>query len=379
MSDSRRATVLILDDGEDQSALAEHLDSTDLVRARVLHPNDLESNDLLKTDLVLIDYQLDDWPERDELSQLALKPRDGLALASILRRHAQEHEKNSPTAIAILTGKIDKLATPLPYEHREHILAHMNGLEWVFQKSKAEVDSPLVIQIAELATAVARLPQKWIVEDAQSLSQLAKLLGIEPEAPVSDKLLEDVEDCTPPIHELSEWSHGLAVLRWLLHRILPYPCFLWDTHHVAARLTVDHKGFLEALIKNDKLNGLLGDCEYKGILAKFLGRKWWRSRIEFLLWETTGGQSADPKIVRKRIAEVIGEELPPSQPPVNPLICINSDYQALDQFYSITESVRIRPDDWPPYADQAWTTVESAKSEPKLGSLVIQEDRDRLS
>jgi len=38
------------------------------------------------------------------------------------------------------------------------------------------------------------------------------------------------------------------------------------------------------------------------------------------------------------------------------------------------ESVRIRPDDWPSYADQAWTTIEMAKNEPKLRAIVIRED-----
>lgn len=377
MSEPRRPTVLILDDQE-ESALALHLNSTYRVVAKVLHPNDVDLDDLRETDLMLVDFQLDHWPERDGLSQLALSPPDGLALACVLRRHSQGQERDSPTAIAILTGKIEKLANPLPYEHREHILADMNNLEWVFQKTPSQEPAPLVTQIVELASAVASLPQRWVSEEARPMSELMRLLGVASDVPDRETLWNEVEACLPPIHELSEWSHGLAVLRWLLHRILPYPCFLWDTYHLAARLTLDHKAFLRALNENAILSDLLGTCRYEGVLESFLGPKWWRSRVESLLWDITDGQSADPSVVRRQFAAKIAAEIPTSEPRVNPLVCVNTDFRPLDQFYSIRESVRIRPDDWPPFADQPWTTIQLARSEPKLNSVVLFEDRSRL-
>lgn len=369
--------ILIIDDQEEQSALAQHLGSTGLVSARLLHPNDVALDDLLAADLVLVDYRLDNWPERDAVSQLSLTPPDGLAVAFLLRRHLQDCEKDSPTSIAMLTGQIEKLASPLPVEHREHVIAHMNNLEWVFQKAKPNEDARLVTQLIDLASAVSSLPQRWDITVAP-MSQLAELLNIVPGEPVSEKLLEEVESCNPPIHELSQWSHGLTVLRWVLQKILPYPCFLWDGHYLAARLAIDYGSFISTLDEREKFRDLLGTAKYEGILSKFSGTRWWRSRVEFLLWELTEGQSADPDVVRQQISARLGVELSPSNPATNPIVCINTDYQPLDTFYSIKESVRIRPDDWPPYADQAWTTIELAKSEKRLNSLVLLEDIERL-
>jgi len=369
--------ILIIDDQEEQSALAQHLGSTGLVSAKLLHPNDVTLDDLLSVDLVLVDYRLDDWPERDAISQLSLSPPDGLAVAFLLRRHLHGGEKDSPTSIAMLTGQIEKLASPLALERREHVLAHMNNLEWVFQKAKPNEDSRLITQLVDLATAVSSLPQRWGTE-IEPMSQLAQLLSVSPDAPLSDKLLEEVEACNPPIHELSRWSHGLTVLRWVLQRILPYPCFLWDGHYLAARLAISYGSFVSALSDNDKCRKFFEPAEYEGILSNFSGSRWWRSRVEFLLWELTGGQSADPDLIRQQFGKHVGIDFLASEPAINPIVCINTDYQPLDRFYSIKDSVRIRPDDWPPYADQAWTTVELARSEPKLKSLVLLEDKERL-
>src|ERR1041384_2622917 len=374
---SRKPIILIVDDSDTETSLQHDLNGTGAVEARVLHPNDVEHKNIRKADLVLVDFQLEDCPQRDERHALALKPSDGLALSSILRRYAHESEKDSPTAIAILTGKIDKLASPLPFENREHVLAHMNNLEWVFQKAKPGEESRLRIQIVDLASAVTRLPPRWTGDEA--ISQLASLLGLESEDPANGRLLQDIETCSPPIHELSDWSHGLAVLRWILHRILPYPCFLWNTHYMAARLAVDHEGLALALESNNKLEGFLKPASYQGILSSLLGPRWWRSQVENLLWELTEGQSGDPEVVRSRINAISETEMPASKPPVHPIVCVNSNYEALSEFHSIDESVRIRPDDWPPYADQARTTIELAKSEPKLRSLVLIEDKTHLA
>jgi len=375
---SRKPVVLIVDDNETQSSLQQHLESSGTVTAKVLHPKDVEFDDLRQSDLVLVDFQLDNWPERDELDQLSLQPSDGLALAAIFRRYAQESEKESPTAIAILTGKIDKLASPLPYENREHALAYLNNLEWVFQKAKPGKDPRLAVQVVDLSSAVTRLPPQWTGEGKQAMSQLAHLLSVDSQDSANERLLEDVDSCAPPIHELSEWSHGLAVLRWMLHRILPFPCFLWNTHYLASRLAIDHAALVTAIARDKKLEQALKPAKYEGILSNFLGHRWWRSQIENWLWDLTEGHSGDPEVVRKQINDLAKSNLPPSKPAVNPIVCVNSDYRPLEQFYSIDDSVRIRPDDWPPYADQAWTTIELAKSEPKLRSLVLHEDKSRL-
>ncbi len=380
MDKPETSNILILDDRTDEhSSIKLQLEQSDHIRVKVLHPQEVTVEDLLTAHLVLVDYQLEAWQERNSLDAISLKPPDGLALASVLRRYLYDREQASPTAFALYTGKIEKLAHPFPPDYREHALASINNLEWVFQKAKPDTQTSVASQIIELADAVSVLPQSWSSgSEGQPMRQLAELLNIQFDEAQDEPLLADVEACLPPIHELSQWSHGLAVLRWLLQRILPFPCFLSDTFRLAARFRIDHEALRDALGEGKPLREKLDSCAYNGILANFLGERWWRSRIESFLWEITEGNSADVKAVQRAIKEAAHDELLLSTPPDHPVVCVNTHYQPLNTFYTMEESVRIRPDDWPAYADQAWTTIELARSEPKLHALVIREDLELL-
>ena len=366
-------TILVIDDDE-STALKTKSTIGRLSKVRNRHPQEVELADLLSADLVLVDYELTYWPERDGLSTLSLKPIDGLALVSILQRHVYGRNNESPTAFALYTGKFASLANPLPPEHREHALAHINNLEWVFQKGKSSGTD----QIIELASSVRELPRTWPKRENDQMALLATLLGIPKKKGIRDHLLSDVAACLPPIHELSEWTHGQAVLRWLLHRILPYPCFLWDSYRLAARFRIDHQNLVQALKKGQPLQKKLQDCEYKGILSQFLGPRWWRTSVEQFLWEGTNGKSSDFSEAASFIRKQANSKLASSEPSDFPVVCVNENYQPLDKLSAVKDAVRIRPDDWPAFADHAWATINLVKSEQKLRALVIQEDREKL-
>jgi hypothetical protein len=377
MAKANVATVLIVDDQGEGTSLAALL-LTKKVASKVVHPEEVTLADVIEADLVLVDYKLDNWEWTAKAdTPVSRQPRDGLALAAVLRRHVHDREKDSPTAFAILTGMIEQLAAPLPSEHREHVLARICNLEWVFQKAKPDEEYNVGDQVAALAAAVRKLPKQWPVSDAdEAMRQLAEILAFDPEDP---QQLEDVAACIPPVHELSQWSHGLAIIRWLLHRILPYPCFLWDSHYLAARLRVDHAWLREALVENAPLRKWLESARYKGLLSEFSGERFWRAKIELLLWEKTAQQSFDTERTWEALAKITRQDVKGSDPPDHPIVCVNSDYQPLEKFESIDDAVRIRPDDWPSYADQPWTRIELALDEPRLGALVVAEDRGRLN
>lgn len=373
--------ILIVDDRADEVTLTEHLRQHQKVTATALNPEEVTASDLKAADLVLVDYQLDDetWPQRQE-GPIARQPKDGLALASLLRRHAHGVEKDSPTAFGILSSNVPALALPLPADNRLHVLARLNGLEWVFEKSTPRKPDRLGEQVVELATAITKLPERWPTDDAEEAArQLMNVLGLETESNDHAQLLEDVTACIPPIHELSEWSHGLAIIRWLLHRILPYPCFLWDSYHLAARLRVDHRWLDETLSSASTLASWLHEAQYDGMLSQFAGRRWWRGRVERLLWVATGQQSFDVNAVYKAVSDKHGADAKRSSPPDHPLVVVNRNCEPLEQFSAKSECVRIRPDDWPPYADQPWTTVNLASSESRLRAIVVNEDREKLN
>ena len=220
------------------------------------------------------------------------------------------------------------------------------------------------------------LPRAWPVDDSEATRSLVEKLLSVPDYPWAGNAWDDIESCRPPIHELVERSHGLAFLRWLLQRILPYPCFLWETHRLAARLRIRHASLVAALEAG--LREVLEPVRYKGQLAEFLGPRWWRSGVEGLLWEITKGNPFDPARVRSLLAERAKVPLEASRSE-QPLVCVDQDYQPLPEDYNQSEAVRIQPDDWPPYAEQAWTTIALARAESRLGALVLDADRDRLA
>lgn len=371
-----RPAVLIIDDEPDEprplrAALAGR------VNVAIAHPQEVKREHLQRADLALVDLRLERWPERDALDALALRPQNGLALAAVLRAHTEELRAESPTAFAIYSSYLPDLSGNLPPESREHIIARAHNLEWAFPKGRINDGIRLDVQIASLARAVCKLPTSWPKDQPNRLRNVVKqLLRLAGRGPWVMRAWQDMETCRAPIHELSERSHGLAFLRWLLHRILPYPCFLWDINRLAVRLRVTQKSLNLALKRNKAFKSALEVFQYKGILYDFLGPRWWRSGVEAFLWEVTRGNPFDPKslhdapVLRRAKLEAIEVN--------EPVVCIDGNYRTLPQVSDVSSGVRIQPDDWPAYAEQAWTTIDLAKSDVSLSPLVLEEDRERL-
>lgn len=373
MSEQQPPIILFVDDNPEEID-ASHFGSD--ATAKVRSPSDVDAQDLKDCNLVLVDYRLEDWPDRDKTACIALKPLNGLALAATLRSHAAE-VSGSPTAFAIHSAHLPDLAGGLPPQSREHAIASANNLEWVFAKPRASELSRWSAQVLSLARGVGRLPKAWPDELAKAEKELSGLLGAPLEGPWADRALNDIRACHPPLHELSLWTHGMAIIRWLLHRILPYPCFLFNLPYLAARLRVTTRSLSKALENTTELSRALHALEYTGILGGFLGPRWWRVGIENFLWEITAGRSADVSIVRESVSALAPAQLEPTETDF-PIVWVNRDYNVQLEFSDVGRAVRIQPDDWPPYADEAWTTIDLARSEPILGALVLEADRERL-
>ncbi len=375
MGGTTKPHVVVVDDNPDAERTSLDLWESD-VQFTVLHPKELTKQKLEEADLVLVDYLLEDWPERDALDEIGLQPVNGLALAAVLRAHSRSVP--TPTAFALRSAHLDDISAPfLPSESRLYVLARANNLEWVFPKQSGGKAKEIIHQIAILASAVRRLPEHWPTEDVDKTRQLLeKFMAVPEDVSWCGQAWLDIVACHPPIHELVEASHGLAFLRWLLHRILPYPCFLLDTHHLATRLRLTYSSLQDAL--TGELGSVLNPFQYHGALADFLGPRWWRSGIETFVWDVTEGNSFDPQYLRDRLSEKVGVKLEPSASS-QPVVCIDKDYQPLPDACDPTQVLRIQPDDWPPYADQAWTTIALARENPHLAALVLEQDRDQLA
>ncbi|MGH6689500.1 MAG: hypothetical protein ACREF4_02320 [Gammaproteobacteria bacterium] len=356
-----------------QSAIVERLELAG-VSASAVHPQVVELDAIVESDLVLVDYVLDHWPERDELDVPGVQPRRGAALIAVFRDHLDElHVKAGvpPVAFALRTGRIDKIPSRFPQPITQHAYARANNFEWIFDKEEHET-APR--RIAELANAVRRLPDDW-EQVGRGLGLAGDLLALPDEIWASDAE-RDALACHPPLHELSTASDGLAFLRWILHRILPYPCFLYDRHRLSVRLGVPNRKLETAISPDGDLSGLsrlLDPARYSGVLAYFLGPHWWRAGVESILWDATEGEPFSPQVLRRLVEREVGSIDAPTYR--FPVLGIQNDYQYLDSPLELESAIRVQPDDWPSFAEDAWTTLELIERYPNLAAIAVENSR----
>ena len=365
--------VLIVDDHADAER-AKFVTSNSTMKLVVRHPGDLSKSDLADADVVVVDFKLDDsWEKRDSLNEIALQPLNGLAVIAVL----QSHERlihGSPTAFVLRSAHLTELLPDFAADSRLHVIAGQNNVDWVLTKNVG-IDKQTA-QIQCLAGATSSLPETWPSDDPQLLIELVQDWLALPEATWRHLAWQDVEDCHPPIHELSVRKHGMRLVRWMTQRILPYPCFLLTTDRLATRLRVTRRSLQTALPNG--LNELFATAVYCGALEGFdETERWWRSGLESVLWELTEGRSFDNDHTRELLNQRCGGALVACELR-QPVLCLDREFQFLEEPCELADAVRIQPDDWPVYADQAWALAREACDEPRLAAATIAADREKL-
>ncbi|MEV8375207.1 hypothetical protein AB0P21_20910 [Kribbella sp. NPDC056861] len=375
--------VLFVDDGDlTETSVTEEALGVSSLQTRIRHPEEVNATDLGWADLVVVDYFLEDWQERDAAASAARAPMNGLAVAATLRssllpslRARREYKELPvrPVAFALWSGNLAEASFGLPEVVLPHVFSRENNLEWAFRRQdllSGEGDNLLA-----LARAVATLPEVWSSREGESAGQLWRLLGLRSDGnDWSHQAETDVLDCRPPLHELGERSRGLVLLRWLLHRIFPYPCFLMDERQLCVRLRVE--SLPEDGSDGDGLRPALVPYEYTGTLAGFGGKRWWRAGVEEWLFQQTEGAAGDSRAVAE-LAKDLGAKT--EREWLRPVIVITEDLARADGLVEVEQSVRVRPDDWPPYADDAFARIEDVTRHSTLMALVNPADRYLIS
>lgn len=372
MPASTRPNVLIIDDHADDERAKLRTFEPD-VAWNVRHPNDMDEADLQDAAVVVIDYVLDDWPDRDATPTIALRPLDGLALAAVLRSHA-ERLAASPTAFVLRSAHLRRLSSGFPPEGRVHVIAQQHNLEWVLDKNDSFDQQ--TAQILNLSAAVESLPEDWPSDDPNAMRQIVESWLALPDERWRELAWQDIEDCHSPWQQIVERNDGLRFVRWFAQRILPYPCFLWTTGRLAARLRATHESLLDGLSKG--LADSFKPAQYVGQLSNFLGLRWWCSGCEAILWDMTEGNSFDVERTRDLLNRYCDNALVRSSA-AEPVLCIDDDFNVGAKVCDLSNAVRVQPDDWPPYAEQAWAPLELAQNHGRLRACVIQMDRGRLT
>jgi len=363
-------TILVVDDEPEKVALFQGQAD---VTVSVVHPQDLEKKDLVSANAILVDQVLNNWT-LDPTPSFSCTPTDGLALAAIIRSHLRSLDSGAPTAVCLYSGALSTLVDEV--EPQEHLVARAFGLEWAFPKQPRAEMPTIDVQVASLARAVEVLPRSWTADDPDQLAeQLTALLGLGDQAWLAGAWGE-VERSRPPMHRLSAWTDGLAVLRWLLHRILPYPCFLLSLPLLALRLRADVTWLRTALGSSEALRTAFAPADYQGALAGFLGARWWSAGVDHQIRDVLGDGSGSYKSLHDWLAKTSGLDFVPlATPEPVPTYDETGRFQSLEPMRSC---VRIQLDDWPAFADDSWTRADTALETPALRRLVLAADMNVL-
>ena len=374
MPDENLPRILIVDDEETS---AHELGLIELAKTRALHPSDVNLSDLQWADLVLMDFFLDNWAERDKLEEVSLQPPNGLALAAVLREHADADNKSDHnyTAFAIHSAHIGDISERLHTTNRTpSVVARLNNLEWAFDKA----ESSRFDQSAVLADAVRQVSAAWLaVKTGGFETATAELLRLAANAPWSERAADDVVLCQIPLSDFSAGTNGLLFLRWLLHGILPYPTFLLAMHWVAARLRITPGSLRLVLEGPSELAIELAACQYLGVLASFDGSRWWRAAVDQYVWDLRAAGARDPDAFHRELERLAGFALERVDG-ASPAVCVDRELKPRDGLCALESVVRLVPDLWPAYADPAYAEVDLVRDDADLSSIVHPLDRARV-
>lgn len=365
--------VLFVDDrperlGGLRSMLADRGVLTDAV-----DPQELEVEQLADVHLVSVDQYLGDpWeaylasPEGPQTA--AARPQDGVAVAAAIA--SQLTAAGSRAAICLHTAELEHLGEGVPAAHREALLAASHDLDWVFPFDGA-AGAGLADRLVAMAEAMAALPARW---DAAAGDFGTTWLGLPPDQEWTGYAVQQVEDCRPPAHGLSSNTRGRAFVRWLAQRVLPYPAFLLDDLHAAVLLGVTPESLL-TLVQTVPQSVLTS--RYDGPLASFAGRRWWRAGLQDLLFRADSDETDPPVDRAAALSEQLGVAVEPL-PVSRPVVGYDAEGRQLPAPLERAEAIRLQPDGWPVFADDAWSSRAAAAEDAALRALVVHADRTQL-
>jgi hypothetical protein len=370
---NRPPRIVLIDDNESELRPLSDIVQRAGASCEVRSPDDIDEALLVRADLVVVDHTLDDWVQSLPTEHISRIPLNGVALAAVLRQralrlHELQHKEFPPTGFALITGLPDTLG-PIPSERRPHVISRLNNVEWFWEK-KTEAGQ-LASQMISLARAIVTLPE-WIGTPLGTIDALTAYLGVPGNEPLSARFADAIQRCRPPIHHLAKRSHGLVILRWLLHRILPHTAFLVDQLHLAARLGITVESLSGALLVESAASTMLRNLQYAGPLADFDGPRWWRDGVEQCLWDITNGQSANRDAVLSALNDRGMSKLDRVSV-MRPVVTVNPDLRHENTFSSFDDVLPLQLDDWPSYAEPAYIRKNELEQHPEMKMYIARD------
>jgi hypothetical protein len=342
--------IVLVDDKEDVQTLVDDINLLQAgASAELSAPDAVTAEELRKADLVLLDYDISGWTPALKVPDLQ-RPQDGLGFASVVRSYFRA--ENHHGAVALLSDKLDQLAKGLTVDASEQAVARLHNLEWAFPKSEPEVPPPLAERIIGLARASRNARQIWPNATHRDPKCLESFLDFDGATPWSAHGRVMLNAAQPPVADLAAVSRGQAVLRWLAQRVLPYPGLLIDAAHTCVMLGLDPAGLDAPGDGSRELRDRLAPYCYSGVLADFTSPRWWKAGVQHLVAELSDGR---PRIDAEGMEKFRAEfDNPPD--PIGPdlVVTLDEKLQQSGQTTPRRSAVRLRPDDWPIFADPAF-------------------------
>ncbi len=378
-ADTSPVRVLFIDDEADRLERTVGAGLPATVRATFRAPNHVTGTELGASDVAMVDYNLVHWHEAQTgvglvasttAGVLSGLPRNGLVVISSLRALAEDHPATA-TACALFTGEAMQLPGFSMAANHRHLLARSLGVEWIFQKNETEF-LPQVVSLGRAARALPATPPTTVRAASE---ELLRLLAMPAQAWAVDAE-EQILASAPPLVTAASATQGLGLLRWLLHQILPYPTFLMDARHLAARLRVTPASLAAALNADSALVQALAPARFTGALAEFAGPRWWRAGVNDIVWRLTAGNPHRSELETQLTHLSAQLQFSSARQPV---AALNADLEVTDEQVDVTEAVEVRPEGWPAFADPAWLPTRILTEAPDLASAVVARDRGRSS
>jgi hypothetical protein len=289
-----------------------------------------------------------------------------------------------PTTVLISSALESAIKEPLGPVERHHVIAQRRGVEWIGDKSIETWRR--VVQLADGAAVISDALKPAQEEGkplgTYDLEQLCYgVLQVPKDAAWGNSAQRQVDRARPPREvPLLPPATARALLGWLISHVLPYPSFLLTDAQAALRLQITPvsyralAGAIEGEGDRTSHRTLLAASCYKGPLANFLGRRWWRAGIDDLAWQLSQEPDGyDPALERLGGAAGLEKLLQPE-----PVLVADADLVETDEVSDASECVRVTDEDFPANVEPAWVRIVDLQDNRELKAKVIYEDRDLL-
>lgn len=246
---------------------------------------------LPKASLILLDQKFN-----ENADPLSLKASDGSSFVAHLRSWSRRN-KTALAPLVLFTNDAQSIENEIPsvgpaipldgsFEGKEHLFAPSLDVEWILFKV-AEDASARIQQLVDGFVSACGVAGK----NGVSLHELEALLKLPADKDWTENAQAELRAARAPISQLDDNTDDpfgpTQALRWLCHRALPYPGFLFSDRYAAWALGISVEVFQSIAAMECATPWLneLKSAHYRGPLDQFLERRWWKAGIDYLVWE----------------------------------------------------------------------------------------------